>query len=349
MTAKVIVVTGISGSGSKEFCQKYGQRGGVKVYNTGAMITSFAEEALERRIPGVNFLNRPQDELTILGYGVSRKIANDLESGGRDRYNRIVIDAHCKFFWNNQYKTSLRKHMLEGINPDMFVTIIDKPSAVRDRQLQTEQGRIQNHNLKDMLLWMQDEVIATEALASVYKAPHYIFSSKQSTDSVESLLQNEFLIYSSFPMTDASPETTAKINEFKVNLRGLTRKHLGLDLETPVIDPADIDIETGEGLSDEERDAIARHTIFRDLEWDVGKASHVIAYYPNAETDLSAGVMHECIRGMETSKHVYLITPRVRKSPFLEKNATKVFPTRAEFLEFFDKKFKEDWANLARK
>jgi adenylate kinase len=349
MTAKVIVVTGISGSGSKEFCKRYAQRPNSYVYNTGGMMENFALEALRREIPRANFLNLHPDSLSLLEFGVYRKIANDLKSGVKDRYDRIIIDAHAMFKWNSTYRESLKEYMLEDINPNLFITIIDKPSSVKERQLQTEQGRAQNHDLAQLLEWMQHEAIASERMARLSDVSHCVFSSKQNPESVESLLGNKFLIYSSFPMTNASPEATAKIVEFKATLREMG-KRLGLsNFETPVIDPADIDIETGAGLENKERDAIGRYTILRDLEWDVGRATHIIAYYPDAETDLSAGVTHECVRALETGKNVYLITPREKISPFLESSAIKKFKTRAAFLEFFDVKFKEDWANLARK
>ncbi|MEI6731217.1 MAG: AAA family ATPase [archaeon] len=347
---KVILVSGISGSGSREFCRRYDSHrieSGVKVHNTGMMMRERAGTRLDRYIPRENFPNLHSDTLSLLEYGVFDEIRRNLPQD-KQSYGRIIIDTHAMLLWNQVYRNSLKDKHLEGINPDIFINIIDKPSAVRNRQLETEQGRSQKHDLRDILLWMQQEVIATQRIAENYKSPHYIFSNKQNPESVESLLMNRFLIYSSFPMTDADAETTMKIVEFKKNLRNLGRDVLGLGLETPVIDPADIDIESDVGLSPEEKDAIKWHTIHRDLKYDVGKATHVIAYYPNARTDLSMGVGHECIEGINTGKHVYLITPRVNRSPFLEKNAKIYFPTAEEFLAFFRTKFKEDWENLKR-
>ena len=138
-------------------------------------------------------------------------------------------------------------------------------------------------------------------------------------------------------MTDAEGEETRKINNFKQRLRDLRKEIDGV--ETPVIDPADIDVETGEELSERERQTIGDQTIHRDLNWDIWESTHVVAYYPNEEVDLSKGVSDECTRAMDTGKFVFVICPRARQSPFMN-IAHKVFKDEEEFFIFFKEHMK---------
>ncbi len=62
MDNKVIVVTGISGSGSKDFCSKYESETGkkTKVYNTGDLVYRLSQNyPQEPVIPRENILNQP--------------------------------------------------------------------------------------------------------------------------------------------------------------------------------------------------------------------------------------------------------------------------------------------------
>jgi hypothetical protein len=175
-------------------------------------------------------------------------------------------------------------------------------------------------------------VNVTKGWANNYQKPMYVFSAKHNPEDIGALLENSFLIYSSFPMTDASGPATRKINNFKTRLRNLRKEIDGYS--TPVIDPADIDVESAEGISSKEKMAVDRHTVYRDLNWDIGQATHVVAYYPDPEIGLSKGVSDECTRALETGKYVFLITPRTKLSPFMD-IATKVFHDENEFFQFF--------------
>ncbi len=58
MTAKIIIVTGISGSGSGAFCARYlTNRKKVKIYRTGDMLYEFAQEYSDIPVPRENLLN----------------------------------------------------------------------------------------------------------------------------------------------------------------------------------------------------------------------------------------------------------------------------------------------------
>ncbi|MEI7719329.1 MAG: AAA family ATPase [archaeon] len=330
--SKIIAVTGISGSGTREFCRNYAQQvRDVKIYHTGDMIYQLAQSQSSPPIPQENLINLHPGIMSGLRDKAFDYIIDNLESD-KAKYSRIIIDTHAQLFWNHVFTNAYDWKYLRDINPDMFISIVDKPSSIRDAQLKTERGKSQNHSLRDLLLWQNVEVNVTQGWASNHEKPMYVFSRKQSPANVESLLDNRFLIYSSFPMTDAASEETNKIVNFKAKLRNVRKEIDGREI--PVIDPADIDIESDEGLDEITRRAIGTHTVHRDLNWDVDEATHVIAYYPNARMGLSKGVSDECTRARETGKFVYVICPREKISPFMD-IAHKVFKSEDEFFDFF--------------
>ena len=340
------MVTGISGSGSRDFCARYSRKGmKVKTYNTGDMVHELAQKYSQTPVSIENLLNLQPKMLSSLRDGAFEQIIDNLETE-KNEYDRIFIDTHAQFLWNQVYTNAYDWKHLNQIPTDMFISIIDKPSSIKENQMQKPHGKTQDHDLRDLLRWQNVEVNMTQGWASLYGKPMYIFSSKQNPKIIDPLLENEFLIYSSFPMTDASPADTRKINNFKKKLRNM-RKSID-SYETPVIDPADIDVETNPELTLKERIAIDRHTVHRDLNWDIGEATDVVAYYPNPEIDLSKGVGDECTRAFEDGKFVYVISPRARLSPFMFR-ATRLFKDENEFFKFFKPHMKESLEKLKRK
>ena len=227
----------------------------------------------------------------------------------------MLIDLHCQFFWNDVFTNAYDWHHLQQLAADLFVTLVEKPSTVRERQLATPQGRRQNHNLRDLLLWSNVEVNTAQGFASNFGVPHYVLPGKQDPLTIESLLRSAFLVYFQMPMTDASSEADAMITEFKQELLDIGRRLTGLP--TPLIDPRTIDIESGTGLSPEEERAIRLQTVHRDLNWYIAEASDQVAFYPPG-TMLSKGVSDESTRGFETGKNVFVIYPNQHFSPFMD-------------------------------
>ncbi|MFA6227718.1 MAG: AAA family ATPase [Patescibacteria group bacterium] len=333
--SKKIVITGIPGSGSTRFCNEYAvadpSRLEINSYHSGNMLLTLAQETPQKPpITPENLLNLNPELLAALENRVFDSILASV-ANKQEKCDRLVIDLHAQFFWNDVFINAYDWRHLRQLNPDMFITLIEKPSTVRERQLATPQGRVQNHSLRDLLLWSNAEVNTVEGLASNLGKPHYVLPGRQDPLTIESLLASAFLIYFQMPMTDASSEADQMITKFKEKLLTLGRRLTGLP--TPLIDPRMIDMESNAGLSAKEELIIRRHTVHRDLNWYIPKASDQVAYYPLGTT-LSKGVSDECTRGFETGKNVFVIWPSQHASPFMD-IATKVFPSEEAFFEFF--------------
>ncbi|MFA6594309.1 MAG: hypothetical protein WCT16_03565 [Candidatus Buchananbacteria bacterium] len=333
--SKKIVVAGIPGGGSKEFCAKYIEadlnRLENKGYHLSDMLLALAQETPKKPpVMAENLLNLNPELLGALGDRVFDSVLA-MVVRDQEEYDRLIIDMHAQFFWNDIFTNAYSWRHLSKLNPDLFITLIEKPSAIRERQTATPQGRAQNHSLRDLSLWQNVGVNTVEGLASNLGKPHYILPGKQDPLIIESLLASAFLIYFQMPMTNASSEADRAITAFKEKLVMLGRRLTGLP--TPLIDPRMIDMESGAGLSAQEELVIRRHTVHRDLNWYIPEASDQVAYYPPGTT-LSKGVSDECTRGFETGKNVFVIYPEGNTSPFMD-IATEVFTSEEAFFEFF--------------
>lgn len=322
----VVMVTGISGCGSHAFCARIEEKDKkVRLYHSGDIIEELAQK--EYGIPPENLLNLDQQKLADIRDRAFRRIAEGVKSS-----EKAVVDTHAQFYWNNVFTNAYNWKYLSAINPDMFLTIINKPSAIKAAQMATEQGRSQNHTINDLLLWQNIEVNVTRGWAENYQKPFYVLPSPQNPEIVSSLLQNRFLIYFSMPMTNADETAKRKISEFKERMVQ-TGNEIGFP--TPIIDPRDIDLESDKGLSKRAVAINEDQTVHRDLDWYIAEATHVIAYYPEGSS-ISLGVSHEVIRAHESGKHVYIVCSMKKQSPFMRKSH-KVFRDEEQFFRFFRK------------
>lgn len=333
---KVIIVTGISGSGREQFCQEYNKiRENCKVYHVGKIICDLAQDNINNPMARENILNLNPIRLTDLRKRAFDQILDDDFS----RFERVIIETHAQFLWNRTYENSYDWHYLKGLNADMCVTIIDKPSLIKERQSRKKQWKFQNLDLENILDWQNIEVNTTRGWASLFEKKLYVLPNRQNPIILDSLLENEFIIYLSMPMTDASGRANQRVSDFKEKLLKVGKELTGKP--TPIIDPRDIDIETEKGLSERTREAIRRHTVHRDLNWYIPEVTDVVADYPEGiNVEISKGVSDECTRGLETGKSVHLICDREKRSPFMDL-VTNFYQIEEEFFNFFPGYVKE--------
>jgi len=342
---KVIITTGISGSGSRDFCGSYaGNNRYAKVYNTGDMIYQLAINGSEEPpFPKENLLNLHPRVLASLRDTAFENILDNLPKDKRN-HERIVIDTHAQFFWNKIFENAYNWKYLKSLNADMFVTIIDKPSSIKERQMAEEEGRRQDHDLASLLIWQNIEVNVTKGWASNYQKPFYVFPRMQNPVILDNLVDNRFCIYFQMPMTEASSVQNDQISKFKTKLESIGKEINGIP--TPIIDPRHIDIETGNSLSEQTRDYIRRHTVYRDMSWYIPEVTDLVAFYPEG-TNISKGVSDESTRGFETGKNAFVIFPKKMTSPFMD-IARRVFESEEDFFKFFPDYMKTRMEQLKR-
>jgi adenylate kinase len=329
---KVLAITGIPGVGTSDFCDRYSAIPGLKtkVYSTADLMYESANRILGSRIPLENLLNLSEPlRKAILDRAFDHVV--DRLPEDRKAYDSILIDTHAQFMWNDVLWDANDWSHLSDVGADMYLNLIDKPSSIKARQLGSTLGRREDHDLRSLLLWQDAEVNITKGWASNYRKPMYVLPSAQDPLTVEALLKSAFLIYYQMPMTDASSKENDQISAFKARILETGKEIYGLP--TPLIDPRDIDIETGAELSESEKRAIRIQTVHRDMDWYIGEVTTLVAFYPEG-APLSKGVSDESTRGHETGKDAFIIYSKEFTSPFMDLSKG-VFRSADEFLTFF--------------
>lgn len=317
----IIFVSGIHGSGGKEYLKEFGnycneKKKKVKIYEVGKMIFDQARE-MGISLSAENVLNTSPNTLKALRSAVFERILGEMHPD-----DVTIIDCHATFFWNRVYTKAFDWEYITRMNPDMFITIIDDSADIKKRLNQAVQWRDQNLSTKEILLWQNVEVNDTQGLAEQGRKKFYTLPARQGSDTLYRLIFHPEMkpIYASYPMTKltdpnsrkAVEDFVKKMNEYFV-----------------VFDPGAIEISEP---TKEERDVVFNHTTHRDLFWLISQSEKVIAFMP--EIVFTSGVDSELKEAHETNKDVWMVFPQENYGPFTYYYNQKVF-TSVDDLEDF--------------
>lgn len=354
-----VVVTGQVGVDKKPFLDKVARlaesRGQyVRVYHIGDMMYGEAPDVRPGRI-----LDLPIARLNSLRRSVFKDVIADI-----DRHETAIINTHASFRWKHGLFPAFDHDQMQALDADLYITLVDNLDAVHER-LSREHDV--HHSLKDIMVWREEEILATEILASAIRGhgSFYIFARGIEDATLESLYRLVFKpetrkVYPSFPMTHVMdlPDTLAEIDAFRAAIAE----------QFITFDPGDLDekrllFEAGAAAQRGETH-IQLNVHNRDIRFSVGEVTSVakdidgqiyardfklidqsdlivslVPELPGGKPGLSSGVERELQHAYETTKEVYVIwKPRAEPSPFITETATRVFRTTQESLEFFQKK-----------
>lgn len=354
-----VVMTGQVGVDKKPFiekvCQLAESRGQpVRRFHVGDMMYSEARDVRPGRI-----LDLPLARLATLRRLVFTNILSQV-----DQYPTTIVNTHAAFRWKHGLFPAFDHDQMLALDADIYITLVDNLDAVHERL--TRETDLP-HSLKDILVWREEEILATEILANAIRGHgcFYVLARGVEDHTVESLYRLIFKpetkrVYPSFPMTHVMdmPDTLAEIDAF----RAVIAEHF------ITFDPGDMDEKRL--LSDAATAMQDGKTKFkinvhnRDVEFDVGEVTGVardidaqiyardfklidqsdmivsfIPELPTGKPGLSSGVERELQHAFEGTKEVYVVwQPKVEPSPFVTETATKVFATVEELLTYFQTK-----------
>lgn len=353
---RCIVVTGQVGVDKKPFLEQVVQVAAehghtVLLLNVGDRMYAEAPDVVPGRI-----LDLPLGRLNSLRRAVFKDI---IVEAGQAPY--AIVNTHATFRWKHGLFPAFDHDQIRQLNPDLFCTLVDNMDAVHARLSCDHDVQ---HSLKDVLVWREEEILATEIMASIIRGWGHFFvlargQARRTAESVYRLMfePHRKRVYPSFPMTHVMdmPDTLAEINEFRQVLAehfitfdpgdvdeknmlikaGLARKAGQSGLEWPTHDkPMHFDVqEILSVASDIDGQIYARD--FKLIE----QSDMIISYIPagaNGRPILSSGVERELQHAHETTKEVYVIwRSPCEPSPFVTETATRVFRTTAEAVEHF--------------
>lgn len=350
------VLTGQVGLDKKDFVTKVvqlaKQRGKVvEAFHVGDRMYAEAPDIVAGRI-----LDLPKTRLDAL----RRSVFKDLLALG-DRADGIIVNTHATFRWKHGLFHAYDFDQMVAFDADLYVTLVDNVDAVHER---LEREHDVNHTLKDILVWREEEIVVTEALAESTRGYGHAYILARGDDRVttESLYRLMFeshrkRVYPSFPMTHVMdmPEVLAEIDSF----RDIIAEHF------ITFDPGDLDekrllFEAAEASKrGEEQFRVTAND--REMSLDVGDVTRVardidgqiyardfklidqsdliVSYVPEmpgGKPGLSSGVERELQHAWENTKEVYVVwKPACEPSPFITETATKVFAGVDQALRFF--------------
>jgi len=286
-----------------------------------------------------------------------------------ERSENLIVNTHATFRWKHGLFPAFDFDQLVQFNADMYICLIDNVDAVHSRLLRDHQL---DHSLKDLLVWREEEILATEMMMmgcnlkrTAPMAKFYLVAlghNHNTATSMSRLLLHPEIprVYLSFPMThvSADKEIMDEIEHFR---RSMTECFT-------VFDPADLEEHQlyldALAASERGQKAMEVEILGNRLRLDVAEilqvsgdihaqiyardfqlidqSDMIVSYIPelpDGKPALSSGVERELQHAYEATREVYVIwRPQVTPSPFITETATRLFSTTKEALRYFKEK-----------
>ena len=357
--AMIVVVTGMVGVDKKSYLQKVCQLAEQKgkeviLCNVGDMMYAEAPD-----IRGGKILDIPMKRLSSL----RRSVFKDIITKARTAEN-LIVNTHATFRWRHGLFPAVDFDQMRQLNADMYINLIDGVGALHKR-LTDEHS--EQHCLKDLIVWREEEIIGTEMLCKGIndEAAFYCLARGGQEETSETFYKLVFegLIkkaYLSFPMTAVAEMEDVKeeIDEFRRLMKKFFICFDPGDLEESYL-PVYAHKAAKEGLKFVEITALGQKIrldlhqvaqIERDINSQIyardfmliDQSDMIISFIPiqaDGRAAISSGVERELQHAHEAAKEVYVIWPaRQKPSVFITQTATRVFNNSAGTVEFFKKK-----------
>jgi len=350
-----VVVTGQVGLDKKPFLEQVveiARENGHKVvlFNVGERMYAEAPDIVPGRI-----LDLPRQRLTALRRSVFKDIVRVASTVGN-----VIVNTHATFRWKHGLFHAYDHGQIAQLDADLYVTLVDNIDAVHERLRREHEIR---HTLKDILVWREEEIVVTEAMAeAVAGYGHALVISRSNPHiNAQSLYRLMFephrkRVYPSFPMTHVFdlPQTLAEIEHF----RNVLAEHF------ITFDPGDLDekrllFEAGEATKHGQDDVVIDihgrkvtlsvseiTQVARDIDAQIyardfkliEQSDMIVSYIPVSPTGrpvISSGVERELQHAFESTKDVFVIWPGDGEpSPFVTETATAIFRSIEELLAY---------------
>ena len=356
MRAIVTGQVGVDKGPYLEAVQAAAQKAGhdLAVFHVGKMMY---EEAPD--VPAGRILNLPISRLNTLRRAVFKEILRQSE-----KHQHVLVNTHATFRWRHGLFAAFDYDQIKLFDADLYITLLDNAESVHQRLARDHEI---DHTLKDIMVWREEELLATEMLANILKGYGHFFMVSRgrnipTTQTIFRLMfeEKKKKVYPSFPMSHVMdlPDTLAEIDRFRATIN----EHF------IAFDPGDVDEfvlhTTAERASAEGKDTIevqaaeGKVTLktseveqisgdimgqiyMRDFKM-VDQSDLIVSYIPqlpNGKPGLSSGVERELHHAFEGGKEVYVVWAcRGIPSPFITETATKVFKSTEEAVAYFRQK-----------
>ena len=351
-----VIVTGQVGLDKKPFLESVAalaRAAGheVELFHVGERMCAEAPDVAPRRI-----LDLPRQRLTA----IRRSVFKDILAAAAAGVN-MIVNTHATFRWKHGLFHAYDHAQLQALDADMYVTLVDDVDAVHER---LEREHDIQHSLKDILVWREEEMVVTEAMAEAVAGYGHAFVLSRGNPEINTKALYRLMfephrkrVYPSFPMTHVldQPAILADIDAF--------RNELAASFIT--FDPGDLDekrlLHEASVATQQGRQTVTIRVNHRDVTLDVGEINRVardidgqiyardfklieqsdmiVSYIParpDGRPVLSSGVERELQHAFECTKEVFVVwRPDTEPSPFITETATGVFRNLGDLFEHF--------------
>src|SRR5215218_2340632 len=341
MRAFVTGQVGVDKGPYLEAVKEQARRNGIdlEVCHVGKMMYQEAPD-----VPAGRILNLPISRLNTLRRAAFKEILRTA-----DKHEHVLVNTHATFRWRHGLFAAFDFDQIKSFNADLYVTMLDNAESVHQR-LQRDHDI--DHSLKDIMVWREEEILATEILANIIRGygSFYMVSRGRDVPTVQTIYRLMFerhrqKVYLSFPMSHVMdlPKTLDEINKFKATIN----EHF------TTFDPADVDefvlhmsalkameegsttieVQAADGKITLKTADVAQisgdimgQIYARDFKM-VDQSDLIVSLVPEmpgGKPALSSGVERELHHAFEGGKEVYVIwRPHGMPSPFVTETATR--------------------------
>jgi adenylate kinase len=327
----------------------------VKVCHIGQMMYAEAPDVPKGRI-----LNLPISRLNTLRRAAFKEVLKIAE-----KHEHVIVNTHATFRWRHGLFSAFDYDQMKEFNADVYLSLMDNAETVHHR-LSTDHEI--DHTLKDIMMWREEETLATEILANILRGHGHFFVVSRGRGQMTSKTAYRLIferakrkkVYPSFPMSHVMdlPDTLREIDAFRAQLT----KHF------ITFDPGDVDefvlhlqatkakeagqetleVDTPFGKTTFATDEVLQisgdimgQIYARDFKM-VDQSDMIVSLVPelpNGKPALSSGVERELHHAFEGGKEVYVVWAcRGIPSPFITETANKVFKSLDEASAYFRQK-----------
>ncbi len=280
--------------------------------------------------------------------------------------NNVIVNTHATFRWRHGLFYAFDYDQMKALDADLYVTLVDNVDRVHYRL--TRDGHV-NHTLKDLMVWREEEILATELLSQIVgsggqfcilaRGADGLSPEGSPAEAMAKLLDRpqQRKAYLSFPMShvNGSSGILAEIEHFR---RVMKRYFVCFDpgdveekdlctLAIKAVETGRRTIEVGPPGRKVAMSAADVVGIIPDIDGQIyardfkliDQADMIISLIPELEggrPGLSSGVERELQHAHEATREVYVIwRAKVAPSPFISETATGIFRSIDEAVKFF--------------
>jgi adenylate kinase len=118
-------------------------------------------------VPAGRILNLPISRLNTLRRAVFKEILRTAE-----KHEHVLINTHATFRWRHGLFAAFDYDQIKAFNADVYLTLLDNAESVHQRLMRDHDI---DHTLKDIMVWREEELLATEMLANILRGYGHFF------------------------------------------------------------------------------------------------------------------------------------------------------------------------------